>query len=521
MILDLEKITWNRKKKGDRIAVSADKKLEAWQIPGEGVFIVEKRRSKNGQKVLAGPLKALMMLCIMFMPVLAMAAGAGTGNFGKTVNLGGGYYIPDMPDGQQFTAGSFNNNVGATFDCANIDWTAQFQQQLNLNLSQQDIKNLGVAAIAGSAKYVAASMMPTWFETIQTALSQAQGIIKVAHADCNSVAQSLQLNDPIGKMRRKLKAKKTKDAAGDGTTFDQALADASKSEFHFSFAKDIAGAVAKDHPETAVMMIGFLGNISVDIGKNGVRKIVGNNPAPRVIDGAYGYLSNVIAKPVFDTLTTGTNCDKPFHLTANGAKLIVAQIKEQQKAKVTPKPVTKGKGKAKPKKKGDGLSNTQLADATAMNARIGNIGDYALSKIDGKHYRILGCDSVQHFKQLQVSADEYQIITEITANNMAIGALKNAIADMKNQIAQLNLTSKSGNGEEVKNLMRGRIAAIEERMRDKQSEIKNEEEIGRAALKLRGERQAQMLAAKSRARQRAGLNQAILAMSPQDFAAGF
>jgi len=522
MILDLSKITWNKKKKGDRIAVSSDRKLEAWELPGEGVFIVEKRRSKHGQRVLAGPLKALMMLCIMLLPVLALAAGAGGGNYGKSLELGGGYYIPNLPDGQQYNAGSFSNHIGAGFDCGGIDWAAQFQQQLNLNLNQEDIKNLGTAAIAGSAKYIASSMMPTWFETIQTALNQAQGIIKVAHADCNSVAQSLQAADPVGKMRRRLKAKKTKDAASKGTAFGEALKEASKAEFHFDFAKDVAGSISKDHPATGAMMVGFLGDLSIDIGGNGGRKVAGSNPSPKVVDGAYGYLSNVIAPPVLDILQTGKGCDKPFHLTSGQAKQIVAQIRAQQKAKPTPKPPVKSKdGKGKKKKDSGGLTKAQLANLTKMKLRIANISDYALSKVDGRHVRGLGCDSVQYYHRMGMTSDEYQILSELMANNMAIDGLKSAIEDLRNQVAQLDLTTKGGNGEEVKRLMQSRLDAVQQRMHEKQKEIAREKEIGRSVLRLRDARQIELTAARSRARQRAGLNQAVLSTSPQDFADGF
>jgi len=524
MILNLEKITWDKsQKEGDRIAVSSDKKLEAWRIPHEGIFVVEKRRTKHGQKVLAGPLKALMMLCILvLLPSLAIAAQAGQGNYSKSLELGGGYYIPNLPDGQQYTAGSFNNHVGAGFDCGGLDWAAQFQQQLNLNLSQQDLKNLGTAAIAGSAKYIASSMMPTWFETIQKALDQAQGIIKIAHADCNSVAASLQAADPIGKMKRRLAAKKTKDAASKGTAFGEALNEASKAEFHFDFAKDVAGSVAQDNPATAALMVGFLGDLSIDIGGNGSRKVAGSNPAPKVVDGAYGYLSNVIAPPVMDTLMTGKGCDKPFHLTSDQAKAIVAQIRAQEKAKPTPETPTKGKGKKDKKKKDSGgLSKAQLANLTKMKIRISNISDYALSKVDGHHYRGLGCDSVQYYKKLGMTGDEYQIVSEMMANNMAVDGLKAAIEDLRNQVAQLNLTTKGGNGEEVKRLMQSRLDAVEQRMHEKQKEIAREKEIGRSVLMLRDARQIELTAARSRARQRAGLNQAVLSTSPEDFAAGF
>jgi len=551
MILNLSKIAWDKKKKGDRLAVSADRKLEAWKIPEEGIFVVEKRRSKYGQKVLAGPLKALMLLCIMLLPALALAAGAGQGSYGKTLELGGGYYIPNVPDGTQNTVGSFNTKFTPTLDCTRIDWSGQFRQQMNLNLSQDDLKGLGVAAIAGSAKYIASSMMPTWFETVQTALNQAGGAIRMAKADCNSISNTLTMVDPIGRMKKRISAKKAKVSVDNGTTFGVAMEDASKQELHWSFAEDVALKVAKKNPEMGALMIGFLGNVSIDVGPNGSRQTSGTNPAPKVVDGAYGYLSSTIAKPVFNTLTTGENCDKPFRLNPDQAKLIVAQIKEQSKlkpggeavkgkekpkttkptvvkaktavaSKTKAKPTTSKVAKAKSKAKASGgMSKAQQTDIANINTRISNIGDYALSKINGKHYRLLSCDSVQYFKKLKVTMNEYQIVTELTANNLAVDGLKAAIADMRNQIRQLNLTTKDGNGEEIKKLMMNRVYAIEERMNEKQQEVAREEKLARSVLRLRDERQVRLTAASSRARQRANLNQVLLSTSPQDFAADF
>jgi len=282
--------------------------------------------------------KHILFTMVFLAPFNCFAGGQTKAQFNNMIDLGNGYVVPVSPNGEtKITIGEVD--VGADLpnglDCSGIDWKAQLRANIKSDLSLGDAKDMSTAAVAGSVAYLSASLRPTWYESLQNTIKNANKKLQVSKNDCRQIEQNLVKSDPLDLYEQKKKAKAVQAAVASGQTWQNAIANGGDSPSSWSLASTVSNSSMPSSAKLA--MNAMLGDVIFK--KDGDQKSIKTQaPDAYRLEHAYRLALKDVSSEVFKRFSSGENCSKPLFSDADSQTSIDDFNALMQKAIASKKP---------------------------------------------------------------------------------------------------------------------------------------------------------------------------------------
>jgi len=282
--------------------------------------------------------KYILFTVVFLVPFSSFAAGQTAAQYNNMIDLGNGYVVPVSPSGEtKMTVGELDvgTDLPTGLSCSGIDWKAQLRANIQSDLTLADAKDMATAAVAGSVAYLSASLRPTWYESLQNTVKNANKKLQVAKNDCRQVEQNLVTSDPLSLYEQKKKAKAVQAAVASGQTWQGALANTIDSPTRWSLASTISNSSIPSNSK--LNLNALLGDVIFQ--KEGEQKSIKTQaPDAYRLEHAYRLALKDVSSEVFKRFSSGENCASPLFSDPDNQALIDDFSAKMQKAIANKKP---------------------------------------------------------------------------------------------------------------------------------------------------------------------------------------